>query len=217
MTIQEFIDTIPASYFSVILRKLSAQIKIEENGCWLWTGCVNKYGYGVINIKNKSYRIHRLMYLIVTGFVNDDLDLDHTCHKPVSCPGGIMCQHRRCCNPSHLDPVTNIENLHRGHGNSASLVARKSRQCCKNGHLYTAENTAISNGARVCRKCQRERAEQKRRMAGARHVPRHDARGRLGDQIRILRAGGMLLSELADKFDISVSEVSRICHQLPTK
>ena len=46
-------------------------------------------------------RAHRLAWEIVIGPIPDGLVLDHLCRRPV------------CVNPSHLEPVTDAENLRR--------------------------------------------------------------------------------------------------------
>jgi hypothetical protein len=64
-------------------------------GCVLWTGQVNRKGYGQI----RGEGAHRVFYRELVGPIADTLD--HTCE--------IKC----CVNPDHLEPVTRRENVQR--------------------------------------------------------------------------------------------------------
>jgi len=94
----------------------------KSDGCWLWLGYVDKYGYGTFRIgstvdgtRRKVYA-HRWAYEQINGPAPDDVD--HDCHnKDKSCPGGITCRHRRCVRPDHLIAATRSENL----ANSGSM------------------------------------------------------------------------------------------------
>jgi hypothetical protein len=77
-------------------------IPVTESGCWLWIGALDKEGYGVFGINGKQKRAHRVSYEAHIGKIPDGLCLDHKCRV-------------RCCvNPSHLEAVTNKENIRRG-------------------------------------------------------------------------------------------------------
>jgi hypothetical protein len=66
-----------------------------------------------------------------------------------------LCRNRACVNPAHLEPVTCQENLLRGHTVNAINTAKTH---CASGHPYSEENTAIRNGRRICRECDRLKA-----------------------------------------------------------
>ena len=71
----------------------------DENGCWLWTGRVNKStGYG----EQANDLAHRLFYESLVGEIPAGLELDH------------LCRVHRCVNPSHLEAVTHRVNVLRG-------------------------------------------------------------------------------------------------------
>lgn len=88
--------------------------KVDKNGpvpelrpdlgpCWIWTGGVNSRGYGMASIGwDKTDLTHIYTWEAVNGPVPDGRVLDH------------LCTTRRCCNPSHLEPVTNAINIWRG-------------------------------------------------------------------------------------------------------
>ena len=108
------------------------EIRIDKSnatfwsGCWIWTGGLDKHGYGVVTYQGKYYSLHRLMYEHYVGKIPDNLELDHWCKNPL------------CCRPGHLEPVTHKENVLRGTG-LAAINAVKTH--CPYGHEYTEENT----------------------------------------------------------------------------
>lgn len=126
-------------------------VTIAENGCWLWTAsAVN--GYGDFRVNGRTMRAHIFSFLYHKGDYDRRLDLDHTCHNGSGCLGGKKCEHRRCVNPYHLEPVTRKENANRGE--VGQYLARRTH--CKNGHEYTKENTQFgANGRRRCVECRR--------------------------------------------------------------
>lgn len=62
---------------------------------------------------------------------------------------------RLCCNPEHLEPVTRLENSHRG--------SKYRPSHCANGHLFTEENTVIRKTGHIyCRICDNKRQRERR-------------------------------------------------------
>lgn len=85
------------------------------DACWPWTGGLQDGGYGQFGTKGERLA-HRIAYGYLVGPIPDGLVLDHLCHtNDPDCPGG-ECEHRRCCNPQHHEPVTRGENIARGRG-----------------------------------------------------------------------------------------------------
>lgn len=79
--------------------------KLDASGpCWLWTGALNRYGYGHISRGRRlgAVRVHRAVWELLVGPIADGLELDHVCRV------------RHCCNPDHLEPVTRAVNVARG-------------------------------------------------------------------------------------------------------
>ncbi|MGV7585855.1 HNH endonuclease signature motif containing protein [Mycobacterium kansasii] len=68
--------------------------------CWTWSGAVQDRGYGYYS--DRATTVHKLAYMILRGPVGEGLTLDH------------LCRNKLCCNPAHLEPVTNAENIRRG-------------------------------------------------------------------------------------------------------
>jgi hypothetical protein len=118
------------------------------SGCWLFvserrTG----YGYGSIRFRGVTVTAHRLSYELLIGPIPIGLQIDHLCR--------VQC----CVNPAHLEPVTSRENTLRSTGLAAQEIQRNA---CRQGHEYTAENTYMNNGSRVCRECTRTNLRRRR-------------------------------------------------------
>lgn len=70
--------------------------------CLVWTGRINRNGYGRIYHDGDERMAHRVTYEAVIGPIPEGMLLDHRCRT-------------RCCvNPAHLEPVTHSENTLRG-------------------------------------------------------------------------------------------------------
>lgn len=142
--------------FEVALEQ--AQRNQTFEGCWPWhkmqalgySTAVKRPGLGMVSA-------HVASWVLVNGPIPDGLVLDHICHtQSPTCLGGDDCQHRRCVNPAHLEPVTSAENTRR----RFSRIGREN--VCARGHEWTEENTywyVRPSGRRVryCRTCQRDR------------------------------------------------------------
>lgn len=78
----------------------------KTNGCWLWTGQLNKFGYGKFFAKKKHLAAHRYSYELHNNTKlpprKSYMCLDH------------ICRIRHCVNPKHLELVTYSENISRG-------------------------------------------------------------------------------------------------------
>lgn len=90
---------------------------------------------------------HRAVYELLVGPIADGLVIDHLCRKP------------SCVNPSHLEAVTQSENLKRGLGPAVTRARHAAQTHCRHGHEFSPDNTIVnSSGSRVCRTCNRVRA-----------------------------------------------------------
>lgn len=144
-----------------IEERVLSRYAVLENGCWEFTGGCNSAGYGVIlpNGSDNPLRAHRVVYEILVGPIPEGMDLDHLCHNSdLSCEGGVTCPHRRCVNPSHLEPATRSENVTRG-------LQRVRGTHCSEGHEFTPTNTYIRRNSRECCVCRRTRNRENWRAA----------------------------------------------------
>jgi len=132
-----------------ILDEFIASIpSLGKKECWPWPGAKNAKGYGIrpfkVNGRQTSTTAHRVVWERVVGPIAVGLQLDH------------LCRNRECCNPSHLEPVTPLENSLRGD----TVMAHNTRKtACSNGHALEGDNLHLSpEGWRVCRTCKARKA-----------------------------------------------------------
>ena len=76
--------------------------RVDVGLCWEWTGS-NDRGYGMFRLDGRTVRAHRWAWETLVGPIPRGLHLDHLCRNPP------------CVNPDHLEPVTQPENIRRGH------------------------------------------------------------------------------------------------------
>ena len=125
----------------------------ELGECWIWTAyiCVQT-GYGRFQHK-KPLLAHRMSYELNVGKIPPGLVIDH------------LCRNRKCVRPSHLEVVTQRENLMRA---PTLQAANANKTQCPQGHQYSAKNTYLkpigNRFGRVCIACRNEskRAARKR-------------------------------------------------------
>lgn len=132
--------------------RIKRRVAIDpETGCWLWQGAIaTKSGYGRMAINNGRFggervMIHRMSYETFVGPIPEGLVIDHPCRV------------RACCNPEHLEPVTQQVNLLRG---ETIYAANAAKTHCKFGHEFSPENTRIVPRGRRCIACEGRRARE---------------------------------------------------------
>lgn len=70
----------------------------SSGDCRIWTGTLNNFRYGVINVDGKQIVAHRYSWEQANGPVPAGLDIDH------------ICWNRACVNVNHLRLATRSEN-----------------------------------------------------------------------------------------------------------
>ena len=136
--------------------KLRRRVRVDESGCWHYTGPKTQWGYGIVSTSDRERLAHRIAYRTLVGDIPEGYQIDHLCRIP------------RCCNPEHLEAVTPQENRRR------SPNAPENRTHCHAGHPLSGENVRRNDkGARVCVACHREwsRAYQRRRYQESKRQP----------------------------------------------
>jgi hypothetical protein len=140
----------------------------ETHGhCWIWTGATDGGGrYGRIGDgAGSSVATHRLAYETWVGPIPEGFELDHLCRVTL------------CCNPSHLEAVPHVVNVHRG----ASIQARNAAKThCHRGHELVGSNVRIrkSDGGRICIACERINYANRQAKIRRGEIPRSG--GRIG-------------------------------------
>ena len=126
-----------------------------NSGCWLWTHTL-QYGYGMYWKPDKQPwgRVHRLAYESLKGLIPKGLQIDH------------LCRTRCCCNPNHLEAVTQRENILRG---TAPSAVNSRKTACPAGHLYKEYGYRTLKDRR-CREC--DRLYSKRKYDAVRKRPK---------------------------------------------
>lgn len=137
-----------------------SEARPDLGSCWIWTASVKPNGYSQFAMRHEGKKLvvhaHRLAYELHVGPIPPGLQLDH------------LCRIRRCVRPSHLEPVTQQENLRRGR----SGVWQTEKTHCPAGHPYSGANLALWKRAdggvsRQCRKCANAKSRERyhQRMA----------------------------------------------------
>ena len=135
-----------------------------DTPCRVWAGFRSAWGYGQVRVtdldgKTRNAKVHRVALQAHLGRPlpppSRHATVDHLCGNPA------------CCEPEHLELVTQRENNLRG---STVAAAHAAKTHCPAGHAYAGDNLYLySDGRRKCRECdrQRNRAYRARQKAQA--------------------------------------------------
>jgi hypothetical protein len=169
--------------------------KVDRSGdCWIWTGRVNRGGYGCFDVGRGSELAHRVAFKIAVGPIPDDLCVLHHCDV------------RNCVYPDHLWLGTQRDN-------ALDMVAKGRHGL----HVYPDRAArGVRNGAHIYR----ERISVARQRFIAQHPDRisrgesHGTAKLTDDAVRAIRtayeSGIVLQRELADEHGVSVATISSI-------
>jgi hypothetical protein len=102
---------------------------VEDRGyvtpCWVWQGGVTGGGYGAMATGRSVRSAHVVAYELHIGPIPAGLVIDH------------LCRVRVCCNPEHLEAVTQAENVRRS--GTAKLTHEQVKEIRKLAHADTAK------------------------------------------------------------------------------
>lgn len=124
-----------------IEERLLAKVNKTDSGCWEWTGCSTKFGYGKTTVNGVSEYTHRLSYKYFKGLIGEGLCVCHKCDNP------------KCFNPDHLFLGTHQDNIKDKIAKGRSRNGAMAQTHCKNGHEFTGGNLVMYKGFRCCRAC----------------------------------------------------------------
>lgn len=86
-----------------------SRVEVGTQGqCWPWRKALDSHGYGILWLsrdadgRQRFATAHRVAWELANGVPPASLTLDHLCRNP------------RCCNPAHMELVTNAVNVRRG-------------------------------------------------------------------------------------------------------
>ena len=115
---------------------------VDDSGdCWEWKGTKDRKGYGQFTVNKKHFFAHRWAYEALVGPIAEGMVVDH------------LCRNRACCNPSHMEIVTPVENVKRGEGITAQNSRKDKCQC---GQSYFIAHRKDGRSYRYCRACKNE-------------------------------------------------------------
>jgi hypothetical protein len=123
--------------------------------CWPWLAATTGNGYGVIWLGKEADAntlAHVAVYLDRIGPIPEGFQVDH------------LCRNTLCCNPVHLEAVTQLENLRR-----QAIAVKAERVTCRKGlHAWPEHLGVRAWGTRYCRPCLKasNHAAYLRRKAG---------------------------------------------------
>ena len=92
---------------ALLVRALRGKTKRTPDGCWEWSGGLDKSGYPRHKVAGRSILVHRVVLEVMQG---KPLGVQHSHH---------ICANTRCVRPDHLQPATHNENI-------AEMKARQS-------------------------------------------------------------------------------------------
>ncbi len=126
-----------------------SKVRIASSGCIEWTGSLSPQGYGWFYWMSKSVLAHRWIYEAAHGSIAPGLVIDH------------LCRNRCCVNIAHLECVSMGENTKRGILHDVQRAKAKQKTHCLRGHPLFGSNLKTSpEGHRMCKTCQRDKADK---------------------------------------------------------
>lgn len=91
----------PVEISAELIRRFWRRVQSgDDSECWLWKGPFDRLGYGQFTLSGRPRRAHRVAYYLWNGdWFGPDTKVRHSCDV------------RECCNPNHLIPGTQAQNM----------------------------------------------------------------------------------------------------------
>ena len=134
---------LPARFWTKVRIGSAPAHRPDLGPCWEWTGSCTPRGYSQFWLRGRLYAGHRISYEALIGPIPHGLQSDH------------LCRNRPCIRPTHTEPITGLENIHRGNGHGHETH-------CPRGHPYSGTNLYVGPRGRKCRACSRHQMRQAR-------------------------------------------------------
>lgn len=139
------------NYDQIFLERIKNKSTTNDKNCMLLHKTLVGGGYSQCSYRGKKAYTHRKIFEIINKtIIPNNLFIDH------------LCRNRNCCNPKHMEIVTNQENVRRG----VLGIKNRAKTHCPQGHEYTYENTYLIpttfTKKRYCRMCRRIRSQSQK-------------------------------------------------------
>lgn len=155
--------------------------------CWMWTGrTASAMGYGAYSFNGSTFYAHRLAYKLAYGGDPDKLCVLHKCDVP------------RCVNPAHLFLGTRADNA----------IDRTQKRRTPAGEKHWTRHQP-EKWADV-RQQFSERAKERNKTFNGENHPTTKLTAEIVREIKTLANEGMGNKELAEKFNVTHSNISAI-------
>lgn len=186
-------------------------IKVNKTSyCWIWTAGISKSGYGVFDLYGKSKSAHRVSWEIHNGISPGKLHVLHNCDNRV------------CVNPTHLflgTPKDNMQDkvkkhrqakgLKNGKGKLSNKQIQEIRSLVKLKKPYSEIAVAyqITKAYVSMIALNKTRATKNSNVV---RVKRQKTSKIIADEIRQQHGLGVSNKELADKYSVCRTTISKI-------
>jgi hypothetical protein len=111
----------------------------NDTGCWEWTACRVKTGYGRVGWGGQTRFAHRVAYTALVGEFDERCVVLHLCDNPP------------CVNPGHLKLGSQSDNMRDMYEKGRNWQSAKTD--CMRGHRLEEPNLVLSGVARGKRNC----------------------------------------------------------------